>query len=569
MLRFLTSCLCAALFPLSTVAAAADAPLKAMDGYEHAQNMRSEAGKMAQGGSEEDLRKGIQHLQAALDYLAQPQLRELATGNIYLYARGNDIRLDMARLYAKLGDKDKSLTALEGSQKFFWLPHVGTRFAKDEDFAILKDEPRFKTFLSTAAIPEALWKTPAIATPYKERLSVEERVAGLSLFWAEARQNFVFFDHVPDLQWDKVYMEFLGKVMAAESTVDYYRVMMRLAALLEDGHTGVYAPKELRDVFYARPPMRAAKVQDKVLVISVSSPTLAKQIGVGDEIVAIDGIPVQQYATERVKPFVSSSTPQDRETRMYTYQLFSGDAAKPLKLTLRAASGKEREETVARSGYTDVEGNPQADFRMLPNGVAYVALNQFENRAGVDAFEKALPQIMEAKALILDVRRNGGGSTNIGWDILTYLTEGSIPGSNSWQRADIGNQRNGVVRWVPLGDGSDYKRKREKIFKGPVAVLIGPQTFSAAEDFLVSFDEMKRGIMVGEPTGGSTGQPMQISLPGGGGARICIKRDTYLDGREFVGKGITPNLQVKPTTADIRAGRDPVLDAAVATLLKK
>ena len=72
-------------------------------------------------------------------------------------------------------------------------------------------------------------------------------------------------------------------------------------------------------------------------------------------------------------------------------------------------------------------------------------------------------------------------------------------------------------------------------------MLIGPQTFSAAEDFLVSFDVLKRGVIVGEASGGSTGQPMFMSLPGGGQGRICVKRDTYPDGTAFVGKGIAPS----------------------------
>jgi hypothetical protein len=55
-------------------------------------------------------------------------------------------------------------------------------------------------------------------------------------------------------------------------------------------------------------------------------------------------------------------------------------------------------------------------------------------------------------------------------------------------------------------------------------------------------------------------------LPGGGNARICSKRDTYPDGREFVGIGIQPDKVVRPTLADLRAGRDTVLEAALKEL---
>jgi C-terminal processing protease CtpA/Prc len=49
-------------------------------------------------------------------------------------------------------------------------------------------------------------------------------------------------------------------------------------------------------------------------------------------------------------------------------------------------------------------------------------------------------------------------------------------------------------------------------------------------------------------------------------ARVCTKRDMYPDGTEWNGKGIQPAILVKPTVADVQAGRDTVLDAALAHL---
>ena len=88
------------------------------------------------------------------------------------------------------------------------------------------------------------------------------------------------------------------------------------------------------------------------------------------------------------------------------------------------------------------------------------------------------------------------------------------------------------------------------------------------EDFVIAFESMKRGITVGEATGGSTGQRLQFALPAGGIARVCVKRDVYPDGKEFVGKGIQPTFEVKPTVADLRAGRDPALQLAVDRLMR-
>lgn len=86
---------------------------------------------------------------------------------------------------------------------------------------------------------------------------------------------------------------------------------------------------------------------------------------------------------------------------------------------------------------------------------------------------------------------------------------------------------------------------------------------------MVSYQMLKRGVTVGTATGGSTGQPLFIKLPGGGSGRICVKRDRFPDGREFVGVGIKPDIEAKRTVADVRAGRDPELARAVEVVLAK
>ena len=58
-------------------------------------------------------------------------------------------------------------------------------------------------------------------------------------------------------------------------------------------------------------------------------------------------------------------------------------------------------------------------------------------------------------------------------------------------------------------------------------------------------------------------------MPGEGSARVCTKKDTYPDGREFVGYGIQPDIEVKKTLNDYLNGSDPVLEQAIKYLNKK
>lgn len=508
----------------------------------------------------------------ALGDTYSPEISSLADGNRYLRLRSYNIRDDLFLLYVDEGDKARALDMMAGNVAQDPAP-LDVIFRSDKAKALLKDEPRYKDMLLRMDATARLWHARTIATPYKPQLGEAERIAGLSLFWSEAKYNFAHFNNVPQLDWDQAYLDFLPQVIAASDTHSYYEVLMRFAPLLHDGHTNIDPPKELQGRFFARPPLRTALIGDKVLVTYVGSALLEKQnIRIGDEITSIDGTEVRRYAHEHVEPYASSSTTQDMDVRKYNYKLLAGDKDKAVTLGLDDGHNHRRTVTIARNDYPDRHDPPEFEFRMLSGGVAYLAIDHFESEASSKAFEDHLPQIMQAKALILDVRHNGGGSDSYGFKILTHLTDAPIPSAAQYELSVSPMSRaNGdlELEWRPVdGSAATYQHQATPIFRGPVALLIGAETFSAGEDFVMSFDILKRGILVGQQTGGSTGMPMSFALPGGGSARICVKWDRYPDGRELVGRGIAPTIALAPSVADIRQGKDPVLERARRELLK-
>lgn len=344
----------------------AQARSPAQASYEYAQKVRNEVrARLRENPDRPSLEQAAQRLEQLAIWLDTPLPRELGTGSPPLYFRGVDVQRDLAAIHVRLGNTDKALEALETVLRYGWLGEAGASILDNKAFAPLRAEPRFQAILQANATPSRMLKDFGADSPYRERLGVEERIAGLTQFWSDARQYFVHFDNAPQLDWNKTYLEFLPKVMAAETTLDYYRVLMQLAPLLRDGHTNIYPPEQLRDRFFARPALTTEFVDDAVVVTKVTSSALARRVQVGDEIVAIDGVPVEQYAEDRVAPFVSSSTPQDRLLRTYSYQLLAGELAEPLRLILRDATGREREETVARGETQDLRTDEQFGFRML------------------------------------------------------------------------------------------------------------------------------------------------------------------------------------------------------------
>lgn len=212
----------------------------------------------------------------------------------------------------------------------------------------------------------------------------------------------------------------------------------------------------------------------------------------------------------------------------------------------------------------------------------------------MDLFSEKFQEIQRAKKLIIDLRKNGGGEGNIGREIIKYLTNDTILYSSKsksrlhiptykawgkytkaedtlrgdWQKQSYLSYRDEYYYDFPFQPYSTSNLDIRRI-ELPTAILIGHNTASAAEDFLIYADNQENMTKIGEPTFGSTGQPMIFDLPNGGFGRVCTKKDTYPDGREFVGYGIKPDIEIKTTLKDYMENRDVVLEKAIEYLNEK
>jgi len=86
---------------------------------------------------------------------------------------------------------------------------------------------------------------------------------------------------------------------------------------------------------------------------------------------------------------------------------------------------------------------------------------------------------------------------------------------------------------------------------------------SACEDFVEPFKTSGRALLVGETTNGSSGQPYLFDFGNGMSFRVSSKRYYLPDGSAFEGVGMKPDVEVKPTLEDWKAGRDPVFEKAI------
>jgi C-terminal processing protease CtpA/Prc len=209
------------------------------------------------------------------------------------------------------------------------------------------------------------------------------------------------------------------------------------------------------------------------------------------------------------------------------------------------------------------------ESRALAGGIAYLRLPTFDDEGVPAAFDSALDRLdlARTKGIILDLRYNMGGDDQFAWPVLRRLIDRRVLGF-TWKTREY---RPALASWNQpetwfQGDTVSIEPSERPRYGGPLVVLTGPNTMSTSEDFLVALDYSGRALLVGEPTAGTTGNPVNTRLPGGGILRVCSVRCTYPDGREFVGRGIQPDVLVHPTVAGIRAGRDEVLERALEAI---
>ncbi|MFY7829182.1 MAG: S41 family peptidase [Flectobacillus sp.] len=399
-----------------------------------------------------------------------------------------------------------------------------------------------------------------------KQLSRTEKIAGLSTFWSEAKFGFANFDLVPSLNWDSAYLAFIPKVEATKTVSGYYKVLKQFNQLLKDGHSRIMEPQYLFEQSTFSVPLQVKCIEGKAIITALlENKNLPLSVKVGNEIIAVDDVPVQQFIRNKISPFIKFSTSQDSIARIYSYELLSGAKNSKVQLTLKDNNGVQQQYILSRT--RDLNEITPVTFTWLKDSIAYISINSFISSKTPEQFDSLFNVIAVSRGLIIDVRNNRGGNSNNGYEILGRLTDTAFatnqsifhkynPAQRSW-----GNPANEIEKnqfwWKP------YKKDT---YKKPVVLLTGALTYSAAEDFTAAFKCMKRGLVIGEKTGGSTGNPMAFALPGGGIGFVCSKRDLMPDGTEFVGKGISPNIEIAEKIEEIKGGKDVVLARAIQSI---
>lgn len=179
---------------------------------------------------------------------------------------------------------------------------------------------------------------------------------------------------------------------------------------------------------------------------------------------------------------------------------------------------------------------------VLPGNIGYLDLRQFYR--GEIAAEKATAAmnfLSDTEALIIDLRKNGGGAAEMVAFIISYLL-GPEPVliNTAYFRPENRTFESWTLKDVP---GRRYTGKN-------VYVLTSNYTFSAAEEFAYDLQTQKRATIIGETTGGGANpntfvrlsDHFMLSVPIGRAINPVTKTN-------WEGVGVKPDLEVSQELA--------------------
>ena len=408
----------------------------------------------------------------------------------------------------------------------------------------------------------------------KNDLTPYQKAAIATRFASEVKYNFAGYGKFAQ-NYDSICRGELPNLVNTQTDEEFSDKLQLFANRLKDGHTSIGFSG---DVTYA--PISHKRIGDKVFVTEVFSDEYTqKGVHRGTEIVAIDDMPVIEYGNKYVVPYIPSSTPQWSASYPFnSVNLTKGYRGVPVKLTFRNGNGKTFDIIDDRqSPWGIVNPDMSIKFETLPGNIGLLKIPSFQaNNLNVQAFGDLFEQkIVPTDGLIIDIRDNTGGNSQVGQIIMMLLATDTIPQA-SWETPKYeAAYASWGKKWESESIPSDsivpfcisHPNDMPKYDK-PIILLVNGTTFSAAEDFTVLFKNANRGKVVGTPTGGSTGNPISIDLGWGYYGRICTRHEKLADGTEFIGVGIQPDVVVEETESVI-FGNDNVIEEALKIITHK
>jgi C-terminal processing protease CtpA/Prc len=370
-------------------------------------------------------------------------------------------------------------------------------------------------------------------------------------------------DHYYDVNYRGVDLEARfklaeDKIKVASNLNQMYGIIAQAVTDLNDSHTFFYPPLRSTQAEYGWQ-MQMVGTGCYVIAVKPGSDADAKGLKPGDAILSVNGfkpgrenlwklrylfytlMPVAKMQVEVQSP---GGTPRRLEfaSQLKQEKLFIDLASATSEDFYRLRHEAEAERRLHRHRYAEI-GQDILVWKMPEFDLQDSQVDDLMSKA------------KKRKALILDMRGNGGGAVSVLQRLLGHFFDKDIKIADLQARKEM----------KPM-----MARNIGRPYEGKVIVLIDSESGSAAEVFARVMQIEKRGIVIGDRSAGAVMQTKYHPHKLGAemvihwGATITNADLLMTDGRSLEKVGVTPDELLLPTNTELRDGDDTVLARATA-----
>jgi carboxyl-terminal processing protease len=359
--------------------------------------------------------------------------------------------------------------------------------------------------------------------------------------WSTVNEKF-YDPNFNGVDWKAAHDKYARRAGIAKDDNELYAVINEMLGLIKVSHLQAGSAASVAKRFNTQPGVTGIGLRDiegRITVYKSLKNFPADEAGIrpGYIITAVDGVtPANVVAASKAIAGTPNTTVRIR-------YLDEHDA--------------EHEATLIRQGLTDkgkIEGlnvYTLFDSKMLDGGIGYLSFSSFVPSLS-DRIDAAIDTMKQTTAIIMDLRGNSGGDDSVSLKIEQRLFEKET-------QLMLIKTRKGMIRDIKAHGNKDA-------YKGRIVILVDEFSGSAAEEMTAGLQEAGRAYVIGKATMGEDLDADVMKLPDGGILIYPFGLPMTPKGVILEGRGVVPDKTVKLKRADLLAGRDTQLQAALEYL---
>lgn len=367
------------------------------------------------------------------------------------------------------------------------------------------------------------------------------RLANVVIAWNVFKHFYPYFDIVK-IDWEKELENTLNEVYKGKTEADYYKILSRMVAKLEDGHGAIFND----DVTRWGLPIMVNLIENKIVVIASSDTSKFK---IGDIIETIDGR-MALLELQKQESLISGS---HQLRRFRALNVFGTDFNKSDANVTILRQGKQIKTNFERCVRSYIFFNSLLKFTdpvlsNLGDNIFYMNNYNWNN-------EETLKKLVGAKAIIVNQFKYQANFISHIIKQPVWSARWNVPVS---AYPDQLNTYMDTSRW--------QIQPKEPYIKAKLIFLTHPYDVSVNETFLGIVDFYKLGKLVGDSTAGTNGNYNSIPLMGGYSIWWTGMKVLKHDGSQHHLNGFKPDYPVAHTIQAVKEGRDIYVEKALEVI---